>query len=528
MNTTLFFRLALGSVTLAAALGACGDSSWDGFAGEEPQFELPDDRGGEPQEPVPPAAPLALTAPAASPSFVFVANTTRGTLAKIALDGAAVRIATLRVGAFPTQVVASSTEDVALVLNAGSDTVSVVEAAPIGLQDQVRTVDVTPACNALSLSPDSRMAFAWYDSRSASAGAPVGSLSEVSVFPLRGDVEQAWQISVGVGIREVVFSEDGDRAYIVSEEGVSTLVLDELEGDAFVPPVSLRLPDEPAPTFNSVEVVLDRTRDLAIVRVPDRAIARVVDLASGQIVDTMLPAVPTSVDVVGATGVAVFGFASSESFGLLDLTLEGEDALSEVEIGFRPDRVQVSPDGLRALAFSSDVEASEVALISLATTAVTRVVVRKGVESAVFSPDGTLVILRHTKAPGEPVAGEPEDAIIRKSHAVSVVTIATGTAKLVRLDAVASQVAFSQAQDVVFVLATDADRAVHEMLRIDLATLRTETFRFDRLPEHIGVVPGAGTLFVSQTHPLGRIAFVDIATGAVREVTGFELNGLID
>ena len=529
MDGTRRIVRAVAALLLMAGLGACGDRLiYDDFEGEAPQVDAPGADGEGRQEPPPASAPLTLTAPAASPSFVFVANTTRGTLAKIALDGAAIRIATLRVGASPTRVLASVSEDIALVLNEGNDSVSVVEAAPIGLDDRVRTVEVIPGCNALALSPSGETAFAWYDNRVASTTRALGSVSEVSVFRVAEETERAWQVSVGIGIREVLFSDDGERAYIVTEEGVSTLVLDDLSGDTFVPPVALRPADEPAPAFDTIEVVLERTRDLAVVRLPFRAIARVVDLASGAIVDTPLPAVPTSVDVVAAGGVAVFGFAASDSFGVLDLGVSGEDALSIVDVGFQPDRVAVSPDGQRALAFSAALDATEIAVVSLRSTAVRRILVRKGVQSVAFSPAGDLVILQHTKAPGEPVAGEPEDAIIQKSHAISVVSLESGLAKLVRLEASASQVAFALDEGVAFVLSTDVDRAIHNVVRIDLSSLRTETIRFDRVPENIGVVPGAGTLFVSQAHPLGRIAFVDVTTGALREVTGFELNGLID
>ncbi len=43
-------------------------------------------------------------------------------------------------------------------------------------------------------------------------------------------------------------------------------------------------------------------------------------------------------------------------------------------------------------------------------------------------------------------------------------------------------------------------------------------------PSAVGVLPGIATAFVAQRHPLGRISFIDLASDAVRTVTGFDLN----
>ena len=46
----------------------------------------------------------------------------------------------------------------------------------------------------------------------------------------------------------------------------------------------------------------------------------------------------------------------------------------------------------------------------------------------------------------------------------------------------------------------------------------------DHILKGAHVLPGVHTAFVAQRHPLGRISFVDLATDAVRTVTGFDLN----
>jgi hypothetical protein len=46
-------------------------------------------------------------------------------------------------------------------------------------------------------------------------------------------------------------------------------------------------------------------------------------------------------------------------------------------------------------------------------------------------------------------------------------------------------------------------------------------------PSAVGIVPVAGQAFIAQRHPLGRMSFVALTTGAVRTVTGFDLNSQI-
>jgi hypothetical protein len=53
---------------------------------------------------------------------------------------------------------------------------------------------------------------------------------------------------------------------------------------------------------------------------------------------------------------------------------------------------------------------------------------------------------------------------------------------------------------------------------------------FSELPSRplaTGMIPSAGKGFVAQAHPEGRITFIDLADGAGREITGFELSSKV-
>ena len=64
-----------------------------------------------------------------------------------------------------------------------------------------------------------------------------------------------------------------------------------------------------------------------------------------------------------------------------------------------------------------------------------------------------------------------------------------------------------------------------ETIELDTGVVRT--LELGSPPDAVGVLPNADMAFVSQRHPLGRISFIDIATGDARTITGFDLNSQI-
>ena len=323
MDGTLRLTTLLACCLLALACSSdteqFSDAGGDGAGRGAGGFD--DGDRGEPGDRFEPQNPSAfeLSAPAASENFVFVANTTRSTVAKVAASAGAIRIQTIRVGAGPTEVVASPDDDLALVLNEGSDSVTVIDAGPIGTEDEVRTVDVPRGLNRLRIAPGRALAFAWYDNRFAEPADDAGPLSSVAAINLRGDDLVAYQLSVGVNVRDVRFDAEEERVFIVTDDGVSVARLDEINGDSFLPPVRFAGEGESYPLSEAREVLLAPSGERAIVRIGAQASLRVITLATAERVDIALPADASAIRLVPGSSRVLIGVAGEERVATLDL-----------------------------------------------------------------------------------------------------------------------------------------------------------------------------------------------------------------
>jgi hypothetical protein len=144
-----------------------------------------------------------------------------------------------------------------------------------------------------------------------------------------------------------------------------------------------------------------------------------------------------------------------------------------------------------------------------------------------MGPAGRVAIALHTKVPGDATAGASEADLLQRLYAISVIDLSSGATKLIPLSHFADEVVFSADESYAWVMISD-EPGVREVVRLNTQTFRVDTVRFDREPQSIGYMENVDSLFVSQDHELGRIAFISSETLEVREVTGFELNGLIE
>jgi hypothetical protein len=526
-------RTALAGVLASGfALGACGEFGGDD-ASEVPRpggFDAGNsvdaggdtgggaggrDSGSEPEE----EADFRLQPPAASRSYVYVANTTLNAVARI--DSLTLQIRTIEVGFEPTIVRTTPAGDRAIVLNEGSHDVSIV-AEGGGVVD---TVPVTPGANSLVLSPRGDYAVAWYDDRIAQRGDEAGSLSDASVVRIEGG--EVFNLVVGVHIRDVVFDEGGETAFFVTDDGVAVVALAALDGDRFVPPV--RVSDD-------VDAALDaRDREVSIVATGEAAFALVrlststevtlVDLDAGSLHPLELGAVPTDLDVAedGASALLVLRERSEVVRLAIPGAFTGDDEPERFAVGEEAVGLAQAIPGTSLLALYSTVDENDhLTLLDLGDGSFETYALRKGVESLRVSPDATRLLVIHTKRPGQAVPGT--DTFLERSWAYTVFNLESRTSRLVITETRPGDLAFSADGTSAFLLLADEAQGIRAVEWANLVTGRDETIELRRLPQSIGVIPATGRIYVSEEHEVGRMGFIDPETGDLREVTGYHLN----
>ena len=489
---------------------------------------------------IPPEVEYELGQPASSQRFVYVAMTAQDALAKI--DGATLAVTSVAVGESPEVVTTIPGTDSAVVLDTVVGTATVVRPA-VGADDK-DIVATLPNLNRLDVDPSGRFAVIWFDLNKAIEDAgglgfvdQVGSFQDVTVVSLAPGQAEAVDLTVGFRPREVEFDRTGDHAYVVTEDGVSVVDLAVAAGGApgFVPPIPVTTDAFGDPAGLEVNVVA--TGDYAVVRQPGVAALRVVRMTgadAGAGWDLALTAPPTDIDL-SPDGARVYA-AHRDPGALSIIDIPGDLAapagIETIDLaGATSGSLALSADGSRGLLFTNATLDERITLVALDQPGYPHLTwpLQKSVRAVGLAPSGGSALVLHAKAPGDPADAADFDDYIDRSHGYSLLDLASGFAKLQVTAVEPGPFAYAPSSAKIYVALDggDDEAAVTAMQIVEVATGVVHTVDLGSPPSAVGILPSAGMAFVSQRHALGRMAFVDLASDAVRTVTGFDLNSQI-
>lgn len=513
-------RPGTSSATGGAGPGNPGSFVGTGGAGGAPMMppprELEDERDFE--------------APRAGARYVYVANPRRNTVAVI--DSMTLAVRSVPADEAPTYLTTIPGKDVAVVINVGSRTATILR-TEAGGRSATTSVPLVPGTNALSVAPDGRHAIAWYSAaaRGTSPAAAAGSFQDVSVIRLEAGREAAIPLTVGFSPSSVAFSSDGAAAFVVTEDGISIIRFAEVTGPMVAP-------------FLALDRGLGaQARDVSVTPDGKYAIAR---LEANKMVGTMVLLVDienrkvTTLDLQGF--VTDLDMAPSGAFALAVQRQESTVVRIPIPAGFIDPAVRelrklddqsvasatISSDGKLAVLYTTANPVKQLVIANLADGGVvpTTVRLRKAVRSVVLAPDNRSAIVVHTK-----LAGNPADPTVSletqldRSYGYSVVQLGPGDpfAKLQTTPTDIGPLAITPDASRAFVLLPD----VRVVQRIHLGSLLVDDFALGSPPQSLAALADSKRVFISQVHPEGRISFIDWESGQVSSVTGFELNGRI-
>lgn len=165
---------------------------------------------------------VSFLTPQAGANFVYIANPSRNTVT--AIQAKPLGITEVAPGDTPTYLATVPGKDIALVVNVGSHTLSVIAGSALSASG----LDVIAKANTIAVAPDGLHAVVWFDasqvtSTSTTSSTSTGSTQEVSVVDLSSSQPSTISMTVGYNPSAVVFSSDGSAAFVVTDDGIFEL-----------------------------------------------------------------------------------------------------------------------------------------------------------------------------------------------------------------------------------------------------------------------------------------------------------------
>ncbi len=516
------FRLPLFLGVLPLTLMGCADfelaSSDEGGARGDTGNYAPGDGAGsddgsdgsdyEPEE----EDDFLTLPPATTDAYVFVANPNRDTVTRIAVPS--LGVITAEVGVNPQAVATTEDYRTAVTFNQGSDDVSIIDAATLG----VTTVAVRANYNSMVMSPDGAWVAVYHDEDRGDEGGSSGAQSFNEVSFVRLADASHHPMVVGFNPREIQFTQDGNLAVVVSD---AYLALVDLTAENPVP-ARIQIAEDLLDPPVAEEVLLSPTGDYALVRQFGATELVVVDLITHDVQRVDVGANPTDLDATPDGSQAVAVSRDDNQLWVYDLADPfGTPQIIDLPSGEVFGSLVMSPDGSKALLYSTASGRSRYGSWQRSDDSIAVHSLVKPVSGLRVSPTGGTALVFHNKGENGDV---DTDSPFYNEWALTLVALSDFFSNPLRLPN--APTAFSSTEDGetgFFIMETEPYLEV-----IDFDTLLYDEVQLKSSPVHLGVLPETTTAFVSQEHELGRISFYDAATQQLQTITGFELNAGID
>jgi len=463
---------------------------------------------------VPPEKELeaSFLAPVTTGKYVFSANPQSGRVAVIDAETYAVRL--FNAGFGPTYLTAIPGNRGALVINDLSHDITWFELTG----DAVNVVDAALAvhdgANAWATSPDGRFAIAWTRTDAERHLDPTAGSQTVTVLDLERRTSKA--LTVGFHPTQVVVDDESRRAFVVSDDGVSVVKLDDDSQVALLAPVS----EDPLEDAGTRDVSVLPDGSLALVRIDGSSKLRVVDLSrDDSLVAYDLGAPISDLDLSRDGTLALAAVPGLHQVAILPLPIAADEPFERVSIpGEITSSIALSDQAELALLYQNGADNSHLTVLDLreGRNRAVHSIDLKGPVRAVFAAPGAESAIAFQK----PIAGSSKAGLFS-----SVPTLAARAAKVVGTNAVPSALAFDEDGNYALVTVGNDNSRAYGVYRVRLDTMQEDFLELASPPAAAatGVVTEAGRGFVAQTHPEGRITFIDLETAQARTITGFEL-----
>lgn len=392
----------------------------------------------------------------------------------------------------------------------------------------VEVFPVARGVNDVLVDPTGRFVFA-YHNVNAKLPSEAGSNQELTVLDLQS--KKTTDLSVGAHPRDIVFSSDNTRAFVVTADGVSVLTLASLGSGGKQPlvPVVPRIGLHP----DRIEIQIDPASGQAIARATDIQKLWVTDLGSGTQFEYALSGPATDLDVVGGKAFAMIPGEGGSSMIELALPAGDTSVLNAIAInGAYVGVAEFSDDGQTALMYttrdsggdsSGDEQNDERRRVTIARRGSgdwadqQRLFVEAPIREIGISPDHANAILLHKDA---------KSLNPKAPYAYTLIDLSAQfpIKKLQHVVAPLTSLLFTPSGDRAALTSRASGSGPSAVEIISLRSFVVESRPLASPAVQLGYVEKPKLIFVSQSHALGRVSLFN-EKGEVQTVTGFELEG---
>ncbi|OGQ91356.1 MAG: hypothetical protein A2289_11350 [Deltaproteobacteria bacterium RIFOXYA12_FULL_58_15] len=481
------------------------------------------------EPPTPPSS--AVRDPLASKRYVFTLDTEARRLVRI--DSLTLEVEAFAAGLAPMVVAVVGSRELSVLL----DGLDIIEVLDHRTEPPVNAAWSTArSLSHLAVSPTGDHAIAYYDwddHRAQDRQSEPGNINQISVLSLADgpsalsdDDPRLVNVAVGFLPRDVRFSEDGSRAIVISRDTLTPITLTSMEGGVAEPR------SEVAFDGSANEILIDADAHHAVLRYAENPQIDVIDLESG--VATCLTANGVVTDMsFTQSGELVVSVTSdvSQTIGVVDIVdaaVVCAPLATEIDIG-AVSRLSLDPSAAVALAYEPALEAETIWVVDLQTREVHSVRLEKAVLAVAWVGDGEHAHLSHMKMPGapawDPMVEDPEVSV-DKSYGVSWLNVLTNAHRLEVSDQPFGPFVFVPALGSSLGVTFQAilDDKKPEVLRVSHRPgFDDRRIALAAEPERMGYLSETRRTYITQSHPWGRITFVDPSGEELRHVTGFAL-----
>ncbi|MGC8756375.1 MAG: hypothetical protein ACP5QW_07640 [bacterium] len=456
-----------------------------------------------------------LSTPAATDQYVFVANATNNTVAKI--NKSTLVVTSIPVGSMPTIVDVTPDNKTAVVFNSGDYSVSLINIST----DTVTTLPVDVYDNSMVLSPSGNVAITYFDPSKSSnlAANPTRNFNEVSIVNITA--QTSTPVNVSFLPRLVLFTEDGSKAIVVTTSQLG--VIDLKSNNYTVTRYQLVDPLQQQIDPSSLRLTSDGRFALAVIQNSNNIVVQ--NLINGS--QSTLALGPTVTDIAlttdGSKAIAVNAGNGSLSY----ITLSTFSVTTQYT-GLDINHIAVSDDGIHAMLYTNNptttTSAGEIVyVLSFTDSSIQAYPVIKGVSSIIMAPftstTGISSALIVHNGPGGS-STDPVKQFFYNNYAVTMFNLYTGVSTPVALSSAPTMFAISD--DGVYAYAMMPDNKAIAVFNLE--TQISDGFYVPSTPTFVGVMPGTHTAYIGESYTLGRLSFIEPDQNMLLyTITGFEL-----